>query len=244
MKKIIVVISIVALYILLAFVISNYVGNDTYLLMGENVRFHYHNGEWTNDENEEKYTNCQVYDKNDYSYLGKYTASYTSDWHIDMNKSVINNDVLLFRSNKKLKLLSIKRNYELEDSEVKKALAKFKLPTDGYLGYYVSADIDNDGNIEYIYSITNVDVGMYRKASEYYTLIYMVKDNDIIEISLEKSNMYLSSVYEIGYILNVDKNSDYELIITKGGIIKETNEMYADMYGLIDGKYVKLVGTN
>lgn len=244
MKKIIVILLIVIAYVMIALGMEYYVGNDIYLLIGKSVRFHYSNGNWVNDVDKQSYNKFQIYNINDYKKIGTHDIKYSNGWYAKVGgKYSLVDGVLMFKGKGNLNFLPYEVNGKLNPNEVKSILSKNGLPTKNYNGYYIEVDIDNDGKKEKIYSLRNYYNGMYIDSDIYYSLIVIVDEHDVTKIILDKSVKQLGWTNEISYIVDVDNDNKYEILVGKSDIELDNDNIKLEMYGLKDGKYVKLVGT-
>ncbi len=244
MKKVIIIVLIAIAYILIALGMEYYVGNDIYLFMGGNVRFHYSNGSWTNDAGKSSYTRFQVYDAFSNNKIGTYNVRYTDGWYIKTkNKYVSNNDVILYKGKGSLKIMPYEVNSKLDNVSMQSALKKYNLPTSGYNGYYIDLDIDADGENEKIYCLKNYYSGMYVERNIYYSLIYILDGDTIKEIVINKSSDQPQWSYVVSYIIDVNNDDKYEIFVGKSDIELNNSNIKIEMYGLEDNKYVKLVST-
>ena len=243
MKKIIIIVLLVFIYVLIALGMEYYVGNDIYLFIGSSARFHYSDGKWTNDEGKPSYSKFQVYNTFTNKKIGTRNVKYNDGWYIrTKNQYIANNDVILFKGKGKLKILSYEETYVSDDRGVEKVLKKYNLPIKEYNGYYISIDIDNDGDNEKIYSLKNYYDGIYFERDVYYSLVYILDDGNMIELSYDKSNTQPNWSYTIPYIIDLNNDDNYEILVSKTTIDSKSSAKLK-MYGLQDGKYVKLVST-
>lgn len=244
MKKMILIVIIVAAYVLIAFGMEYYVGNNIYLFMGKNVRFHYSNGTWTNDDNKSSYNKFQIYNIMNNKKIGTYDIKYDDGWYArSKGRYTSVEGVIMYKGKGKLNIISYEEKGKLDNGEVAKILKKFNLPTKNYNGYYIEIDVDNDGNKEKIYALKNYYSGMYFKETSYYSGIFIIKGSSIKEIVLDKSSKQLDYTNEITYIMDVDNDDMFEILISRSDIDIANKNINMKMYGLIDGEYVKLVGT-
>ncbi len=244
MKKIILTLIIVIAYILIALSTEYYVGNDIYLFIAKNVRFHYSNGTWTNDANKDKYNKFQLYNIVDNKKIGTYDIKYNDGWYAKIrSRYSLVEGVLMFKGKGNLNILSYEEKGKLNDTEVKKVLKKYNLPTANYNGYYIEVDIDNDGKKEKVYALKNYYSGMYTEESMYYSFVFILDDGNIQQLILDKSVQQMEWTNEIGYILDVNNDNIYEILVSRSDIDIISQDASIKMYGLKDGKYVKLVGT-
>ena len=84
---------------------------------------------------------------------------------------------------------------------------------------------------------------MYLKKDVYYSYIYIVNDGNIEDIILDKANEQLQYTNEVTYIMDVNNDNIYEILVSRSDIDLISTDVNMKMYGLEDGKYVKLVST-
>lgn len=243
MKKILIVLLIVVIYVLAALGMEYYVGDNIYLFLGGNVRFHYTKGEWTNEAGKRAYNKFQIYDAFSYKKIGTYDVKYENGWLIKaQNKYASNNNVILFKGKGNLSIAAYEVVNSTSDKKVESVLKKYKLPATDYNGYYINLDIDGDGDNEKIYCIKNFYNGMYLERTTYYSMIYVIDNDNVQELAISKSSTQPQWSYEVSYVMDVNNDNKYEILISKSNI-ELSNNIKIEMYGLEDGKYVKLVST-
>lgn len=240
MKKIVILISLIFIYVISMIFIINFFSDEIYLYFG-NIRWHYQNGNWENLNNGIPYNDFKVYNIAENKYVGTYNVKYENEnWYIKKDKYTnIDYPALMFKG-KKLNIASYEMKYDLNDSDVKKLLTHLNLETGNYTGYYIDFDLDNDGNKERIYCITNSEIVGFVN-NTYYSLIYIEDDNKYEEIVLKKEKEKFDTLYFINSIIDVNNDNKYELLVIQTDLNQGADEGVVSMYGLDTGKYIKLI---
>lgn len=244
MKKLIIIICIITIYVLGMIIGIKLFSNEMYLYMGNNIRWHYSDKKWENLENNIPYNNFMVYNTLENEYAGKYDIKYENEnWYIKKkNYELFDKPAIMFKGNKKLNIISYQENYDLDNSEVKALLNHLNLDMNNYTGYYIDIDLDNDDEIERIYCLTNSEI-IGINENIYYSLIYVKDGNQYIEVSLEKSNERFDTTYWISSIIDLNNDNKYELLVTKTDISQNEDKRDVIMYGLENNQYIKLIST-
>ena len=242
MKKIIIIVAIVLIYVLVALGMEYYVGNDIYFLAGKNVRFHYKDGEWTNENDKGTYSKFQIYNISTTKKVGKYNVMYKNGWYAKISGKYVSIDgTIMYKGKGSLNILSYDEIGKLDDNKVKTILKKFDLPVNNYNGYYINVDLDNDGTDEQLYCLKNYYNGMYFPNDVYYSLVFVIDGNETKKLILDRSTTQMEWSNEITYIIDFNNDGNYEILISRSSIDYSNGNINMKMYGLSNGEYVKLV---
>lgn len=194
----------------------------TTILLNPNTVFEYSNKRWikVNDSYINDY-NWKEFDVFlDSEYKGKQLVWLDDQWYIfDKNKNAINYTE---------KFIGVKANYEIKvkDFEVisdaqsdyaYELLSKYNLPASSELTVNdkVVVDIDNDGEDEEIYLISNT-FPMDTEPDTIFSSVFMIKNNQkyIIYEDSENGNAYNGCLPYINSILDADNDNNYEIVLT------------------------------
>lgn len=253
-NKTILIIMIVIVFLSLLFfftigrkLIKNSKINDM-IIVGNDAVFKKDGNKWRNVPFKDisKYNWKQYYTYIDNSYFGQYYLYNSEKWYLfeDKNKALnYEGDLLALSGNIKYKVV----NFTLHDIEdttyVKQVLKDHHLDENSTLtsSSYVDIDINNDGNKERIYTISNQfpleDVG-----NTYFSFIFMIDHNRIIylyEKVKEEVDPYSGCKPYINNIIDVDEDDRYEIILGCG--YYSTNGIHYKMYQFKNGKFNLLV---
>lgn len=232
-KKQLIIASIILLIFVILIPIINYFNNkksDQFLIFGDYLIYEKSHEGWkqvkeiNDDILKQKYT---VETKNNkYKDVSLSYASGTWYYMDEDYKNIDNKDIRVAYSNlKNILLAKFTREYAGEtDIEIlEEALPNDIKDIKSFLPATskITIDIDNDGENEYIFTTTNASLS-YTGEKEV-SKMFMVKNNEIIEISNDESN----EPYSIMEILDLDNNGKYEMIVNKGNIdLKLLNSCY------------------
>lgn len=101
----------------------------------------------------------------------------------------------------------------------------------------ITVDINNDTQNEYIYLVYKYDNGTNDK----FNSIFMLDSNsniiDIIDDNVSKNNDYEFNMYNIDYIIDVDMDGEYEVVLSSFSGYSPTNY---EIYKLKNSKFEKL----
>lgn len=97
------------------------------------------------------------------------------------------------------------------------------------IGQKVTIDIDNDSKNECIYSISNFYCEQCNK-NKYFSTVFIVDNNNvtILDKSYNENDYYEIPLYSLEYIIDIDENKNYELILsrTTAGNNKTYHELF------------------
>ena len=247
-KGIIIIISIVGLYLLLAIFgidfIDGIFNKDIYI--DNNVRWTYKNNQWTTKNYNRsaiiKLRNFKVYKPNTFEYFGKPNLKFQDNtWYIK-EKGKFNqygNYLIAFRGNG-IKLYDYKSEYEIKDKQVINSILK-EVNINGYnelnLENKIVIDLDNDGREEVIYAISNAYSESIESIRFSVIAVYRNGKYEIIKSLIDNEN----EVLDVFAIMDVDGDKKLEIIVVSEGF-SDSGNTYA-LYALKNGKYNKLIET-
>jgi len=137
--------------------------------------------------------------------------------------------------NLSVKLADIKQESitnPLDDEYITKFMSDNNI-TNGrtYRAFVTTYDFDKDGNLEYIYTLSN-----YSLSAEGYDqkgFIFMVKDDEIINLN----NNDGKGPYTVMQIIDLDEDDNYEIIINKGNVDIKTFDSCYQIYKSKENKW-------
>ena len=253
MKKGLIIFALIIIgYILFAIYGLPYIDSifNKHIYIDNSVRWVYKNNKWSNIEynsnsniNLKKYN---VYNTNSKKHVGKYNLKFEKDkWYIVNKGNYALYPVTMFAyKGTGIKIINYDINYNLDKNIINKILTKFNINnySEINLASSISVDLNNDGEDEIIYSISN----MYSESAEdvYFSVMAIYEDGEYKIIKFEKMDEnYLAKkiMFEVFAIMDYNNDGKYELLI-EGTRFSETPSSYY-LYGNIDGEYKELIGT-
>lgn len=223
-KTIIIIFSILVPYLVLIVLLfgSSELKDKIYsmdILLSSGAKWHLEDGKWSdiNDEKEYNWKKFDVYINNDL--IGNYNLLYNKKWYVyDNKKNLIdyNGTIVAIKGNKKYKLINFhKSNFDTTGENLLKSILREKNInfSNNFQGTKISVDLDNDGKEEIIYTASNafIDDEMINRR---YSIIFIKDDKTqiIYEDYQDVSMKYSMCVPKINTIIDLDKDSKYELI--------------------------------
>lgn len=243
-KSIIIIILIVGIYLFLAIYGFDYIDAIFHknIYIGD-TRWEYSNGKWIDSSskisNGLKLSNYYIYKQNTWEYVGRYDMKYNNNWYIRSKNGYAKYNFPLFAyKGSGIKLYNFDTEYNVDKSKVNAILKKANISKYSSLNLSKSIkfDVDNDGLDETIYVLSNV----YSQNEEPILFsIVALEDNGEYKIikSITKKEEEMLNIFAI---IDVDGDKNLELVIAKE--IFSCGNTY-ELYGLKDGKYVKLIST-
>lgn len=242
-KSLIIIISLVLIY-LIAFTIifgSYDTFTNKYIYIDNNVSWKYSNKKWENVDikNETILKGYNIYLPNTYELYGKYTLKYSeNNWYIKNKKNFeLYGNTLFALKGKKMKFYNFKIERTIDKTTIDKILKEINISNYKNLNLQkkIIIDLDNDGNNEIIYALSNI----YSSDIEniYFNVIALFKDNKYTIIkSIINPDNELSDIFAF---VDVDGDSILELIIVDEGF--SSSENIYTMYKYENNKFVKLI---
>ena len=243
MKKYIVIIAILVVYILVVLSGNLFLGNKTYLLITPKVRLTYNKGKWSSIlSNKKTIGKLNFYDMNEHKTIVAYNVIYDGNIKVKYNKNyeTIEDDTIYASSNN-IKFIQYKKETVLTNSEQNYFLKGAKLNLEGIISLKkVVIDLDNDKELETIYFVNNYEF-LDDELSNYYSGVYLYDNKTYEKIIAKSSTKGFTNFYNIFSIIDFKNDGKYEIIISDAGIDRShaSDEYY--MYGLEDNKYIELI---
>ena len=227
------------------------VGNEAYLVVGQNAMFAYHSNKFYNVPDNSKvkeeldWRNFIVY--SNYKKLGTYQLHYDDIWYLfDDEENSIDydeNNFFAYASNYNINYIHKKSNDILEDKYVKKVVEKHGLELKNLtVSEELYMDIDSDQNNETFY-IVSTAFPIEPSNKQEYSLVIMVKDNKIIKIYDNLDSKYYKDICKpnIEGFTDLNKNRNYEVIVSCSNISIKEQLVY--LYEYNDSNF-KLLASN
>ncbi len=227
-----IVLVFLVIYVILMFVIFGekifFPKQKTYLLIGSTAKWKFDGQNWTDLKEEEKseYTwkNYDIFTHE--KKIGTYQVTYSENkWYLfEKDRTPVNYEgqILGVRSNKPYQVASYEpMDLEEEDAvylnEVyqKHGLKENQRYTTGYKVYF---DLDGDQEEEILYVITNQFPEDFAP-SQLFNFVFVVDQNKIQMVYEETgsfTNMYDYCKIRLDYLIDVDNNKTYEIILNCG----------------------------
>lgn len=246
-KKYIIIISIFVIYLLVTVLIFGTrkapVANNTYLVIGENTRWFYDEDGWHDLEIQDV-----VFDKKefivykDHSYQGNYfLQNYNDTWYFfdkNNNSYDLYGQLFAYASDEEIEVIQ----YTLETStlsEINELLKNYEIVINDESELSeiqkVSLDLDGDGELEQIYSISNVLAENMQGKS--FSIAIYVDGNKKTEIVKKIGNAKYT--YNISNIIDFNNDQKYEVIIEHHMPMNPSRNCHS-MYQIKSKKYEQL----
>lgn len=229
----------IVLYIIMAIFIGNHEFGvtDNYLLVDNYLLWHEKGGKWyqetdvNNNLMKQKFTVLTGEDK-----YTAYKVQYVdSSWYFfDKNYNELDNDFrIAYSGDLKLNLTNYEvEYYESSDDVFIKKVAKpeSKSQFEAYRQSVnkVTYDIDNDGTLETLYTINSFSFDV--KSYDFDSYMFIVKNDKIV------SKIKSSKTFSLIEILDLDNDSNNEIIVLIGNTDNPTLEDCYNIYKIKDNK--------
>lgn len=193
--------------------------NDKYLIVDNYSIFKYQNNKWYQSSNFDEKNQYEVYINN--SYFGKYYLRDPQKFTLydkNNNKVIYDGELFAYSINSKVKNKTFEKHKlttkEIED--VKKLLNMNLTEKDLSINECIDIDIDNNGTVDKIINISNLDIDNQEK---YINFLYIETNSNrkqtIINESIEVKNSLLAPRYMIKYVINLENKKNDSIIIRK-----------------------------
>src|SRR5574344_18419 len=216
MKKYIIIIVIISLYLIFAIFGTDIIDsiNNTYIYIGDNVRWKYSNNKWENIHVDGKFNlkNYKIYNIQTGEMVGKYNLLYDDTWYYKTgNKySEYQDEMFAYKGNNKFKVIP----YEMTEID--------------------NRNIVKSCGITYNYNdISAYQIDIYDDNSYITLLKSIVTDSSIL--AKEQNNIYA--------IIDLTGDNKYEIITSTAGYSLSTDDVY-NLYELNNGKYEKIISNS
>lgn len=187
-------------------------------------------------------------------YMGKYDLDLGKEkwYYFDSNYDDANfkGELFAYNGTRKFKMIDYKTSEILTDdlkylNEINDSIniSNIKI-TDLIINQKVSLDMDNDGKEEQLYAISNFYCETCENISEYYSLVFIVDDNKVQLLAqsyTDASNYSSVPIYDINYIIDIDEDNEYEIILSKSTY--GNNKTYHDLFIKSKNKYKKVISS-
>jgi len=253
-KPYIIVLIILFIFSLIVFLTvknNNSKSNNLYLIIDQSSVFEYNKNKWQSISklkyDQYNWKKCNYYE--DSKFLGSNYLVYTNNkWYVfNSNKEAIlqNNTFLAIGGNKKVQVKNITQvNTDQTDEILIRQVLNENSITD-YQNYVtrskVVTDLDNDNKNETLYILSNMFPTDF-SPSKVYNIVFVKDDDAILYIYKdidELANMYDNCKVYLNNIIDINQDSNYEIIIGCG--YYSTNGVKNNMYTLNNKKYKLLI---
>lgn len=186
-------------------------------------------------------TSLETYIDNVYS--GFYTYKMGNVWNLFNGDNYVSYDGLLIGFTKNLGILRNINRSDLNGNDLNNinSILNIGVGIDDILYYdKVNIDLDNNGVIDSIVYVTNITD---ESLSNYFSLLYVVLNGDVLVLKNDKindSNYYEVPIYKIKSVINID-NKNIDNIIIEKGFYSDVNKTGNIMYEYSNNKYTIVV---
>ena len=241
MKKSSIIVVIIVIYLLTMLFVFNILPSIMYttIVLENNVKWQYKNHKWVNYNSDDTLTGYRVFNPNNGEYIGKYDIKYSNkNWLIKENKSFkLYEKAMLASKSSKLQVYGYKIELATNTTDMNKILEKAGLKKAGDLTirYQIKVDVNNDGNDEILYGLSNMD-----EIQENQFFVLGINDNGKYYV-IKKNTGRMVPSFNIYAIIDVDGDSNLELIIEESSYSMAGNDY--SLYSLVDGEYTEMIST-
>jgi hypothetical protein len=207
------------------------------IVVGNNTVWQYHNKRWLNIQGitafqDYNWHTFEVFQDN--QKIGDYSLWYDDRWYIfdqDKNPISIEGSLLAYEANYDLAVSAFLEQKISDYKPVEKVLSKYGIDTSSKFSnsLQISFDIDQDGEMEEFYLITNA-FALDFSPDVLFSFVFMVKNDEIYMIyeNTEQSSIYNTCKPYFTSFLDVNRDHNYEIILSCGrySIEKEIQWLY------------------
>lgn len=207
------------------------------IIVGDNTVWQYQNKRWLNVEG---ITSFQDYNWHtfevfqDNQKIGDYSLWYDDRWYVfdqDKNTISIEGNLLAYEANYDLSVSPFLEQKISDYKPVEKVLSRYGIDTSSKFSnsLQISFDIDQDGENEEFYLITNA-FAIDFTPDVLFSFVFMVKNDEIYMIyeNTEQTSIYNTCKPYFTSFLDVNRDHNYEIILSCGrySIEKEIQWLY------------------
>ena len=230
--------------------------HENLYILTTRMRIKYEKGTWLSITDPNDYLSKKFNIYEDGKYLGNYQVVLNNSFILyDDDKQVdYSGGILGYRGTLKLDLM----NYNFKETKsseddfiVKQALKKMDITEDAYysIDQKVFSDVDNNGNNETIYNISNikqpdsesidcVPIPVKNSSNVNFSILFMYKDNNVYIINSIVDDKQEFETFEIQNILDIKADGKKELLYTRGYPLNPSSEC-SFLYNLAKAKQIK-----
>lgn len=237
---IIIIVILLLVIVLLLFVFKKDLKNNSkvvsnYMIIGNDSIWKYTN-KWESSYYSDVDNNkMNVYVDN--IYKGEYVLKYGNGWNLFLNDKYQQfSGSLIALSNNFGNVLNVDIN-EIDDNDIIKVneiLHSNYVKSNFSLMEKVNVDLDNNGVLDKIVNVSNLDI---EDEDKYFNLVYIILNNKVYVLKKEiisKENYYNAPIYNIKVLV---KFSDYTNIVISKGYFSDAGKSGNIMYEKVNGKY-------
>ena len=234
--------------VVLAIFLPGYLSRKgTLYIVTSSFKIKYKDGKWSNivDKNEYITKEFDIYESD--SYLGEFDLLNTDSsmiYYGDKDSTKHSDNIFAYRGSKSLELLHPEITNKISDSDnaiISEALINENINYNGDINLFsrMSIDLDNDGNDEYIYYVSNY---YQNNVKEYFYLFFMYKNNKVYTIEkvvADANDIYDYRIFGPYKIIDFKKDGKYELIYTGNYPNGSNDSECVKLYNLNKNKIIK-----
>lgn len=237
---IIIIVILLLVIVLLLFVFKKDLKNNNkvvsnYMIIGNDSIWKYTN-KWESSYYSDVDNNkMNVYVDN--IYKGEYVLKYGNGWNLFLNDKYQQfSGSLIALSNNFGNVLNVDIN-EIDDNDIIKVneiLHSNYVKSDFSLMEKVNVDLDNNGVLDKIINVSNLDI---EDENKYFNLVYIILNNKLYVLKKEiisKKNYYNAPIYNIKVLVKFSDNTN--IVISKG-YFSDAGKSGNMMYEKVNGKY-------
>lgn len=214
--------------------------NSTNIVIDYNTFWSYDKeNKWINNSNKIVFGNNKYNVYINKEYKGLYDIELSNDkwYYFDNNNNDMDFEGSLFAYNgsRKISMIDYSINTIAEDdlNYVIKAIDDKSINqinlSDLTVNEKVLLDLDNDGKNEEIYAISNFFCELCDDVKKFYSIAFIVDNNKITILNKSIGDDYYSmNLYQINYIIDLDKDNNYEIVLSKS--TAGNNNIYNELF--------------
>lgn len=243
-----IMISMVFMYIYIPYLRKN----STFVIVNDNTIWMQKNEKWKNISKRHivRFSYDKLYSFDGSSYIGETYNDYSKNLTI-YNKNyepiILKNEILSIMS--KEKPINTNENQfleilgEMDYTSINEILNKYSIKEKFQIKKYL-IDIDNDGNIDGLFSINNFY--MNDNDSKVFSIIFSNINGNVEvldKVIISKDEELKTKSIDINHVIDIDNDKKYEVILSKssfGNVENDCNELYE--FDSVKNAYVRVLG--
>lgn len=220
---------------------KNKLRNESNIVIGYDTFFNYNSETKWQNSNQKIVHGTTMYDVYmDKSYKGKYDLELVRDkwYYFDSNdvSTDLTGELFAYSGKRKIELINYNvssinsgdlkylNNILSSDINVSEVML-----SDLTVNQKITIDVDSDGKYEYLYAISNFYCETCLNTDNLFSVVFLVDGEDVFLLNKSyNGDEYSLPLYEIAYIIDIDDNKDYQIILSRS--TNGNNKIYHDMY--------------
>ena len=192
------------------------INKDYYMVVGDNGLYKYENNKFikASKRNIESQSNMKIYVDN--KFFGNYKMNYVATWNLlnDKSEFVSYNGNLLAISSDFDVVVKEYKTREIDDNDKVLLLKNYSINSFKYLtvNKVIDIDLDKNGEMDEVICLSSMEFS--ENVNNYYNLVILKYNNNIITIIDERGNDALA-VYNITSIVNILNEKSDSIILKK-----------------------------